>query len=174
MRQQHHHHQLDQKSVRGATSLTFAEKSDPSSDTMNKIPTKAKSKNNVYPFCHCKMSHLWNFDMQTWELIIVCSILAFDHSEWRCFLKNWNWFKQSTCYLFHGIRTCFNLNTIFAVNLSAALLFFRKCWWICWRDSQFQKALSGVITHFAATPLCFFDCLFDTIGILASKVLQFC
>ena len=44
MRQQHHHHQLDQKSVRGATSLTFAEKSDPSSDTMNKILTMAKGK----------------------------------------------------------------------------------------------------------------------------------
>ena len=44
MRQQHHHHQLDQKSVRGATSLTFAEKSDPSSDTMNKIPTNVKDR----------------------------------------------------------------------------------------------------------------------------------
>ena len=42
MRQQHHHHQLDQKCVRGAPSLILAEKSDPSSDTMNKILTNVK------------------------------------------------------------------------------------------------------------------------------------
>ena len=57
MRQQHHHHQLDQKSVRGAPSLILAEKFDPSSDTMNKISTNVKERSCEPFFDNVKFYH---------------------------------------------------------------------------------------------------------------------
>ena len=73
MRQQHHHHQLDQKSVRGATSLTFAEKFDPSFDTMNKIPTKAKANIICTLFVIVKCRIFWTL------------IFKFKHGNWFLF-----------------------------------------------------------------------------------------